>query len=221
MDVVGHEFAHGVTDFSAGLKYENQSGALNEAMSDIFGEMVELYVNGSNDWLIGKNSGAELRNMANPESNGQPSKMSQFRQMSIDRDHGGVHVNSGIINKSFYNLSQSKTSRIAAKIYYRCLTKYLKPQDKFIDCRLGCVNAAEDLYPSDASIKKAVEAAFDSVEIYDGNPSPAPGSFPPVNAPDSYLVLLVKPINQAIAWQEERKLKWITSCKAILKYLIA
>lgn len=205
LDVIGHEFTHGVTDFSAQLKYENQSGALNEAMSDILGEMVELYVNGSNDWLIGANSGPALRNMANPEMQGQPSKMSQFRQLSIDQDYGGVHSNSGIINKSFYNLSQSKTSRIAAKVYYRCLTKYLKPQDKFIDCRLGCINAAEDLYPSDLSIKRAVEAAFDSVEIYDGNPTPTPGSFPPVNAADSYLVLYKKTTqtNYSLARREE------------------
>jgi bacillolysin len=192
LDVIGHEFAHGVTESSAKLKYENQSGAIDEAMSDIFGEMVELYVNGSNDWLIGKNSGSELRNMANPELKGDPSKMSHFKQQSIDQDRGGVHSNSGIINKSFYNISKLLSPRVAAAIYYRCLTKSLNPQSKFIDCRLGCINAAEDIYPADPSIKKAVEAAFDSVEIYDGNPTPAPGSLPPVNAADSYLVLFSK-----------------------------
>jgi len=192
LDVIGHEFTHGVTDFSAQLEYKNQSGALNEAMSDIFGEMVELYANGTNDWLIGKNSGSELRNMANPELIGQPSQMSRYTVYTDGYDHGGVHVNSGIINKSYYNLSRSISPKNAAKIYYRCLTKYLNKQSKFIDCRLGCVTAAEDLYPADPSIKKAVEAAFDSVEIYDGNPTPAPGSFPPVNAADSYLVLFSK-----------------------------
>lgn len=88
------------------------------------------------------------------------------------------------------------------------MTKYLKPQDKFIDCRLGCVNAAEDLYPLDPSIKKAVQAAFDSVEIYDGYPTPEPGSVPPVSAPDSYLVLYKKIMqnNYSLARREEAEL---------------
>ncbi len=192
LDVIGHEFTHGVTDFSAQLEYKNQSGALNEAMSDIFGEMVELYINGTNDWLIGKNSGSEVRNMANPELKGQPSQMSRYMVYTDGYDEGGVHINSGIINKSYYNLSGAILSKNAANIYYRCLTKYLNKQSKFIDCRLGCITAAEDLYPADPSIKKAVEAAFDSVEIYDGSPTPAPGSLPPVNAADSYLVLFNK-----------------------------
>jgi Zn-dependent metalloprotease len=206
LDVAAHEFTHGVIQYSSGLEYENQSGALNESFSDIFGEMVELSVKGTNDWLIGADSGVLDRDMSNPGAvktlpdwYPYPSKMSEYwgaydpKLNRFDKkDRGGVHINSSIINKSYYNLCQTIKPEVAAKIYYRCLVYFLKPKSKFIDCRLGCVSAAEELYPSDPSIKRAVEEAFNSVEIYDGNPTPTPGSFPPVNAADSYLVLYRK-----------------------------
>jgi Zn-dependent metalloprotease len=206
LDVAAHEFTHGVIQYSSGLEYENQSGALNESFSDIFGEMVELSVKGANDWLIGADSGIIDRDMSNPGAvktlpdwHPYPSKMSEYwgaddpKLNRFDKkDRGGVHINSSIINKSYYNLCQTIKPEVAAKIYYRCLVYFLKPKSKFIDCRLGCVSAAEELYPSDLSIKRAVEEAFNSVEIYDGNPTPTPGSFPPVNAADSYLVLYRK-----------------------------
>ena len=73
---------HGVTSKTAGLIYQDQSGALNEAMSDIFGEMVENFVNGSNDWLDRHRSlAAPIRDMANPAHFGDPATMSQYRQL--------------------------------------------------------------------------------------------------------------------------------------------
>ena len=68
LDVVGHEMTHGVTSKTAALVYKDQSGALNEAMSDIFGESVENFVNGSNDWIMGSRLATPFRNMANPSS---------------------------------------------------------------------------------------------------------------------------------------------------------
>jgi bacillolysin len=85
LDVAAHEFTHGVIQYSSGLEYENQSGALNESFSDIFGEMVELSVKGANDWLIGADSGIIDRDMSNPGAvktlpdwYPYPSKMSEY-----------------------------------------------------------------------------------------------------------------------------------------------
>ena len=85
LDVVGHEMTHGVTQFSAGLVYSGQSGALNESVSDIFGNMVERYAKGasSNNWLVGEQvytpatPGDALRNMGNPHAQGQPDHWSE------------------------------------------------------------------------------------------------------------------------------------------------
>ena len=205
LDVVGHEFTHGVVAHTAGLIYQNQSGALNEAFADIFGGMAEAYITGTVDWLHGAALGSPDRNLSNPGAiefvpgRKYPAKMSDFISLNDQvltkfkySDNGGVHLNSGIINKSFYNLSQRVTPKIAAAIFYRCLVYHLTSSSGFIDCRIGCVASSDELFPGDSSINQAVEAAFDSVEIYDGNPTPAPGSFPPVNAPDSYLVLYKK-----------------------------
>ena len=52
LDLVAHEMTHAVTEKTANLEYKDQSGALNEAFSDIFGEAVEARTNGRNDWLI-------------------------------------------------------------------------------------------------------------------------------------------------------------------------
>lgn len=51
LDVVGHEFTHAITDRTANLEYEYQSGALNESFSDVFGYFIE---EGNNDWLMGE-----------------------------------------------------------------------------------------------------------------------------------------------------------------------
>ena len=57
LDVIGHELAHGVTESEAGLIYANQSGALNESLSDVFGVLTKQYSLGQTaeqaDWLIG------------------------------------------------------------------------------------------------------------------------------------------------------------------------
>jgi bacillolysin len=190
LDVVAHEITHGVVDFSCGLIYSSQSGALNEAFSDIFGEMTERYHYGSNDWIIGTHLNGKLRSLKDPKSFSHPSKMSEFVRMTSD--NGGVHINSGVINHAFYLLAAGMVNSVgfdaAEKIFYRCLTVHLNAQSKFIDCRLGCVQSALELYPQDRFKQNAVEVAFDQVEVFDGVPTPPPVSYPPVNANDSLLV---------------------------------
>ena len=116
LDVIGHELTHGVTEFTAGLEYHNQSGALNESISDVFGSLVKQWTlhqdANSADWLIGAevftpaNAGDALRSLKAPGTaydnplfgkDPQPAHMGEFQNLPDTRagDNGGVHVNSG------------------------------------------------------------------------------------------------------------------------------
>ncbi len=104
VDVVGHELSHGVTEATSNLVYQNESGALNEAFSDIMGTAIEFF-DGSGNWTIGEDitrSGNGIRSMANPNANGDPSHYAD--RYTGTSDNGGVHTNSGIANHWFYLL---------------------------------------------------------------------------------------------------------------------
>ena len=117
LSVIGHELAHGVTQYTAGLVYQGQSGALNESVSDVFGALVEQYKEGQTadraSWLIGAGlftdevQGAALRSMVAPGTaydddvlgkDPQPDHMDSYIKTSSD--NGGVHLNSGIPNRA-------------------------------------------------------------------------------------------------------------------------
>lgn len=119
IDVVAHELSHGVTESEAGLIYFEQSGALNESLSDVFGSLVKQYQRQQTadkaDWLIGEGllakgiHGKGLRSMSQPGSayddpilgkDPQPAHMKDF--VHTQQDNGGVHINSGIPNHAFY-----------------------------------------------------------------------------------------------------------------------
>jgi Zn-dependent metalloprotease len=123
LDVIAHELTHGVTEFTTGLIYHNQSGALNESISDVFGSLVKQWALKQTadqaDWLIGAEvftpdiGGDALRSMKapgtaynNPElgRDPQPDHMSKYANLpdTDEGDNGGVHINSGIPNKAFY-----------------------------------------------------------------------------------------------------------------------
>ncbi|MGI9188202.1 MAG: IPT/TIG domain-containing protein [Gaiellales bacterium] len=113
-DVVAHELTHGVTDYTSQLVYWYQSGAINEAMSDIMGEFVDLSNPGSgatadtaaNRWLIGEDLpiGA-IRDMENPPAFNDPDKISSPFYATGSADYGGVHTNSGVVNKTAFLIS--------------------------------------------------------------------------------------------------------------------
>jgi bacillolysin len=198
LDVVAHELGHGVTANSANLEYRHQSGALNESFSDIFGEVVEHHAYGTHDWRFGSSLSQQYRDFKTPGSisNGlgpNPSKWSEYFWLSDEQDHGGVHINSSIINHAFYQLAEGLPNHLslqdAAAVFYRCLTVHLQPQSQFIDCRLGCIASAEELFPDDPFKVAAVADAFDAVEILDLPPSPMPGQLRPVDSPDSALAI--------------------------------
>lgn len=104
LDVVGHELSHGVTEATSDLIYQNESGALNEAFSDIMGTAIEYYY-GSGNWTIAEDIDLlsnGFRNMANPNEDGDPSHYTD--RYTGTNDSGGVHTNSGIANHWFYLL---------------------------------------------------------------------------------------------------------------------
>lgn len=207
LDVVGHEMTHGVTSKTAGLIYQDQAGALNEAMSDIFGEMVENFVTGSNDWLVGTQIAQPLRNMANPGQFNDPATMSQY--INTTQDHGGVHHNSGIINHAYYQLAQGQAGAIgrsdAERIFYRALTTHLTKNGQFLDARLACIQSADEIFGAGSNQSQRTAQAFDSVELLGATPAPPPPSAPPVSGADSVLFLARNGANLALSRREAAK----------------
>lgn len=198
-DVVGHELTHGVVTHSADLVYKNQSGALNEAFADIFGEMVEARAKGGRpDWLIGgpplRTADKALRDFINPNNVSCslapcPAKMSQY--IRTQQDNGGVHLNSSIINHAYYLLAEGLPGAIgiadAERIFYRALTTKLSPQSEFIDLRHGATASAKELFGDTSTQAAKVAAAFDAVEIADAPTTPPPPPTTVVSGPDASL----------------------------------
>ncbi|MBT2882260.1 M4 family metallopeptidase, partial [Streptomyces sp. McG6] len=142
VDVIGHELAHGVTQYTANLVYRGQPGALNESVSDVFGSLLKQYTLGQNaedaDWLIGADvlgprvEGKALRSMKEPGTaydddvlgkDPQPGSMADY--VETDQDNGGVHINSGIPNRAFYLVAtalRGKAWERAGQIWYDVLT---------------------------------------------------------------------------------------------------
>ncbi len=141
-DVVGHELTHGVTENEAGLLYYMQSGAINESLSDIFGEFIDLTNGKGNDaagvrWLMGEDLpiGA-IRSMQTPGLYGDPDRMTSTGYVcGAENDNGGVHTNSGIGNKAAYLMVDGQTFNgytitgigipKTAQVYYEAETNLL------------------------------------------------------------------------------------------------
>ena len=188
LDVVGHEVAHGVTQYAAGLIYSYESGALNESFSDIFGEMVERYARGSNDWMMGADfdlvDGDGFRSMSFPKAKGDPDTYQGDNWWTSPGDYGGVHTNSGVQNKWFYILSQGEAGTNdhgfsydvtgigmddADAIAYRNLVTYLTPGSSFQDAREGAIQAAIDLFGAGSQQHQSTDEAWEAVGLYDQN----------------------------------------------------
>jgi bacillolysin len=180
LDVIAHELTHGVTEYTSGLIYKDQSGALNESFSDIFGIMVKnwdtTHEDGGEvaawDWEIGSGLGQgelPLRDLSDPSRTGDPAHMDDYVDTSLDS--GGVHTNSNIHNKAAYNLltatneqgDRAFTPREVAYHYYLCLTR-LAPMATFGQTLATLVSVAETYFGGEpaAMTKKvaAIRAAY-------------------------------------------------------------
>jgi Zn-dependent metalloprotease len=184
IDVIGHELTHGVTQFTAGLVYSKDSGALNESISDVFGSLVKQYSKqqeaGDADWLIGEGLlvprlGEALRSMKAPGTawigDNQPSTMAGHLDLPDDNDpahdNGGVHINSGIPNHAFYLAATAIGGYAwekAGKIWYGALTRHLQPHSQFRDAADATVAVAEELFGAGAE-RDAVAQAWTDVGV--------------------------------------------------------
>lgn len=181
LDVIGHELQHGVTEKESGLAYQDQSGALNESMSDVFGSLVKQYklqqqVDQAN-WLIGDDivgpnfPGRALRDMANPgsawERDPQPRHMDDYDHTV--EDHGGVHINSGIPNKAFHSLAMTLGGFgwvEAGAIWYETLRHYrLQPDATFASFARLTRAVARRQYGRESKQATAVSEAWRSVGL--------------------------------------------------------
>ncbi len=186
VDVLGHEFTHGVTEYTTPLTYSGQSGALNESISDVFGSMVKQRVLGQDaadaDWLIGAGlflpgvNGVGLRSMKAPGTayddprlgkDPQPASMSGY-QVTTD-DNGGVHLNSGIPNHAFYLSAVAiggPTWEGAGRIWWSALTGGALPTDlDFAGFAQQTIDAATRLSGAGSAEVAAVRDAWTQVKV--------------------------------------------------------
>ncbi len=181
LDIVGHEITHGLTTFTANLDYAYESGAINEAFSDIFGTAIEFYSKPLlANWLIGEDIGFVIRNMANPNQYSQPDTYHGNYWYFGSDDNGGVHTNSGVMNFWFYLLTQggSGTNDLgnsynvtgigmsdAGKIAYRTLVLYLSNTSQYDDARFYSIMSAIDLFGPCSPEVEAVTRAWYAVGV--------------------------------------------------------
>jgi Zn-dependent metalloprotease len=193
LDIIGHELTHGVTENTCNLVYRDESGALNESFSDIFGVIIAnrekgpaVYGNPDKwDWAIGVDLGERgkpLRNMKTPKITGDPEhvkQMKDFDPADLEEDFGGVHTFSNIHNKAAYNLLTTRTGKRGSKtplvftpdevavIYYFTLQR-LDRLANFEDVLETMLDVVKTVYPvpkDQAAKRAAVIAAYGAVGI--------------------------------------------------------
>jgi len=190
LDVAGHEMSHGVTENTADLTYAGEPGALNEATSDIFGSLVELFAANADDpgdYLIGEEfdlaAHLGIRRMDTPSSDGSSVDCWSPTVGQLD-----VHYSSGVGNHFFYLLAEGSGEKtiggvahdsstcdgstvtgigheLAGKIWYRALTVYMTSGTLYSDARTATMTAAGDLYGADSAEQNAVAAAWSAVSV--------------------------------------------------------
>jgi len=193
-DIVAHEFTHAFTAHTSGLIYENQSGAMNESMSDVFGYFVEAEFQNGGDWTEGEDiriNGGASRSFSDPPTYGDPDNINHPYYVPFSNnpdmftnDNGGVHSNSGITNKILYLVVQGDehygiqvdpldediniARNIASDIWFNWNKYYLSPEDDFEIGREKMLQVAIDLFPNNTPIFQTICNAWASVGL--GNP---------------------------------------------------
>jgi|AntAceMinimDraft_17_1070374.scaffolds.fasta_scaffold03386_3 Zn-dependent metalloprotease len=181
LDICGHEISHAFTEYSADLIYQDESGALNESFSDIFGTCVEFYADTVNpDWTIGEDIGSAMRSMSDPKAYNDPDTYLGENWATGTMDYGGVHTNCGVQSHWFYLLSEGGSGTndnghsynvtglgidTSAEIAYRNLHTYLISSSQYYDSRSGSIQAAEDLYGSCSNAVIETANAWNAVGV--------------------------------------------------------
>ncbi len=182
LDIGGHEFTHGVTQYEANLTYSGESGALNEAISDIFGSQVERSVLGesASTWTVGEAtwtpsiSGDAARYMDDPAADGGSYDYYSSRIATAD-----VHYGSGVANLAFYLLAdggshpRGRSTTVvtaigaddAAAIWYLALTSYMTSSTSYSGARTATLSAAGALYGTSSQQYRSVGDAWTAVGV--------------------------------------------------------
>jgi len=206
LDVIGHELTHGVTQFEANLAYWDQSGALNESMSDVFGSLVKQYQHQETadqaNWIIGEGlftsnvNGVGIRSMKAPGTayddpvlgkDPQPAHMDNY--VRTIEDNGGVHINSGIPNHAFYVVATTLGGYAwekAGRIWYKTLSEKLTDRATFQEAADKTFEAAGELYGVGSLEQNAVTTGWSEVGISIGG-----------NAPTGCLTLIMRALGMA------------------------
>lgn len=201
IDIVGHEFTHGVQRYTSNLKYKDESGALNESFSDIFGFMIERFAEGAiSDWEIGEGVFISPRSLEDPKTGGQhfnanntltngaqpDTYLGQF-WYNGNKDRGGVHVNSSVQNYWFYLLAQGGSGindnfqgynvqdigvDNAARIAFNNMANVLHSTSNYHDARAGAITSANLIFGHCSFETIQTENAWYAVGV--GNQSSCP-----------------------------------------------
>jgi Zn-dependent metalloprotease len=191
-DVAGHEITHGVTDIESRLFYYYQSGAINESLSDVWGEFIDLtYADDGSDlagvrWLIGEDlSGGAIRSMSNPPVYGDPDRIgsTNYTCDTNEQDAGGVHTNSGVNNKAAYLMVDGGTFNgytvtalgitKVAKIYYEAQTNLLLSASDYNDLYNALIQACTNLIGTSGITAADCVEVTDAVNAVQMNGQPA------------------------------------------------
>lgn len=185
LDVVAHEFSHGVTSYECDLVYRDEPGALNEHFSDVFGVLAKQWHLGEDvtqaDWLIGADlitpapTRKALRSMRDPGNayrndpilGDDPQRNHYTARYTGGDDNGGVHINSGIPNLAFYRAAVALGGSAWATlgpVWYRTL-RALTATSVFADAKRESVAAARSIYGAGSNEERAVADAWQSVGV--------------------------------------------------------
>ncbi|WP_184345929.1 M4 family metallopeptidase [Streptomyces olivoverticillatus] len=152
LDVVGHEMTHGVVENTANLVYAGQSGAMNEALADYFGNAIAVDAKGMSmdDPEAGLLGGDLCRTKSRRECalrdlNDGATTSKNFLGVGFGTDNGGVHLNSTIFSGALWDIREDLGRTLADRIAYKALTQYMTPLDGFTEGRNAVLAAARDL----------------------------------------------------------------------------
>jgi Zn-dependent metalloprotease len=196
VDVIGHELTHGITQYTSALNYVNQSGALNESFSDVFGTLVKQrslnQMAQYADWIIGQGlftanvQGTGIRSMKAPGTayddpvlgkDPQPALMKDY--VNTTQDNGGVHINSGIPNYAFYLTAMEIGGYAwekAGQIWFVALTQKMQADTNFQGAANLTYGVAGDLFGKNSLEQQAVKKGWAGagINITDGTTTTTP-----------------------------------------------
>ena len=187
LDIVAHELGHAVTEFTSQLVYEGESGALNEAFSDLLGVGTEFFMSETGrhkpeqpDYLIGEDvlKPGGIRSIADPQSKGDPDHYSQ--RFLGNLDNGGVHTNSLIASHAFYLAVEGGINRTSGiqvngvgssnrpqveQAFYRAFAFLLPANATFTMARAATTQSARDLTGGVSDLAETIATAWSAVGV--------------------------------------------------------